>query len=295
MEEVAQALRDHLHQCQESTEIDGSLDGQRQQETEMTVVLAEEDEHGLIEHVDIAEGALLSRFALIMNNVEGQIPVLSTAFQQSEREIDILAIHKEVFVEQAYLIECLATQETVGTADHLNASRLVPREAAHIVATRKAQHFQHRHPRGRHGSARLWRGLDITVQHPHACPTRLRMLVHEVKTSLDGRFIDDGIRIEQQHVFGIRPADSLVVGTCKAHVRRIGNEMYLRMLGAQYLDGFVSRTVVNNKYVAIDAIECALHALQTFVQQLADVIADNDYADFLGHTNGIQINRMTPR
>ena len=35
----------------------------------MTVVLAEEDEHGLIEHMDVAEGGLLGRLTLVMDNM----------------------------------------------------------------------------------------------------------------------------------------------------------------------------------------------------------------------------------
>ena len=57
----------------------------------------------------------------------------------------------------------------------------------------------------------------------------------------------------------------------------------------------VRRIVVHDKHLTIDSFEGFADTLQTLIQQLADIIADNDYADFLGHTNGIQSKRITPR
>ena len=83
-----QSLREHLNQCQEGTEINGHLDRQREQKTEMSVMLTEEDEHGIIEYVDIAERGFLSGLAFVMDNIKRQIPVLPTALQQAKREIN---------------------------------------------------------------------------------------------------------------------------------------------------------------------------------------------------------------
>ena len=51
----------HLQQSQQGTEVDGRLDRQCEHKAEMSVMFTEEDEHGLIEHVDIAVGRLLCR------------------------------------------------------------------------------------------------------------------------------------------------------------------------------------------------------------------------------------------
>ena len=61
-------------------------------------MLAEEDEHGIIEDVNISEARLLRTLALVMQDAHGEIPVLKATFQQSIAEVDILAIHKKVLV-----------------------------------------------------------------------------------------------------------------------------------------------------------------------------------------------------
>ena len=121
------------------------------------------------------------------------------------------------------------------------------------------------------------------------------MFVHKLQTAFDRRLIDDSIGIQQQHIFRICLADGLVVGTGKAHILLVGHEMHLRMLRLQRRHRSVRRVVVHHEDVALDSLKGPFHAHQTLVQQLADVVADNDYADFLGHTNGMQSNRMTPR
>ena len=121
------------------------------------------------------------------------------------------------------------------------------------------------------------------------------MLVHKVETALDGRLVNYGIRIKQQHVFGLRLANGLIVGTRKTHIILIGYEAHLRMFGAQRLNSSITRIVVDNINVANNTLKGTLYTLQTLVQQLADIIADDDYADFLGHTNGMQSNKITPR
>ena len=107
----------------------------------MSVVFAEEDEHGLIEHMYIAERRLLRRLTLVMDDVVGQIPVLPTAFQQAVRQIDILAIHKEILVQQPNLVERLMAQQTVCSADDLYLCGLVPRQVTHVIPFGEPQHL----------------------------------------------------------------------------------------------------------------------------------------------------------
>ena len=52
----------------------------------MAVVLAEEDEHGLIEDVDVAEGGLVGALALVVEYGDGQIKNDITKFK-TEKEI----------------------------------------------------------------------------------------------------------------------------------------------------------------------------------------------------------------
>ena len=195
----------------------------------MAIVLAEEDEHGLIEGVHISERRLLSGLALVVHYLERQIPVLPASLEKPVRQVDVFAIHEEVFVEQAHLIECLTAQQAIGSADDLNLRRLVPGQMTHVVTFGESQHFEHRDPRCRNGTTRFWGNGPLAIQHAHACPTRFRMGIHEVEASLDGGLIDYRIGIQQQHVFCLRESDGLIVGTGKSHVLLIGNKMHLRM------------------------------------------------------------------
>ena len=86
------------HQRGKGFQIDSPLDGQSPQCVHTAIMLAEEDEHGIIEDVDISEARLLGALSLIVEDAHGQIPVLVAAFEQSITEVDILALHKEILV-----------------------------------------------------------------------------------------------------------------------------------------------------------------------------------------------------
>ena len=88
-------------------------------------MLLKEYQHGLIEYMHITVIRLLRRFALIMDDGVRQIPVLPPTLQQTIREIDILTIHKEIFVEQPDSLQCLMAQQAERPAHHLNLARLV--------------------------------------------------------------------------------------------------------------------------------------------------------------------------
>ena len=123
---LTQAHIQHLYQGYQRTEIDSHLDGQCDQQTEVTIVLTEENQHGLIENVDITETGLLRRLALVMNDTARHIPVLVTCLQDSVLQVDILAIHEEILVQETNLIECLTTQHHESATHHLNLARFVP-------------------------------------------------------------------------------------------------------------------------------------------------------------------------
>ena len=65
----------------------------------MAIMLAEEDEHGLIEHMHIAKRGFLGGLTFIMDDVVGQIPVLPSTLYQAVGKVDILTIHEEVFIQ----------------------------------------------------------------------------------------------------------------------------------------------------------------------------------------------------
>ena len=68
-------------------------------------MLAEEDKHGMVEHVDVAIVRLACRFSFVVCNGQRQISVLETAFQQTVTKVDVLTVHEEVLIQQTYLVE----------------------------------------------------------------------------------------------------------------------------------------------------------------------------------------------
>ena len=56
---MVESLCHHWYQCHEGSCVDSQLYWQREEDTQVSVVLTEEDEHCLIEGVYIAEGRLL--------------------------------------------------------------------------------------------------------------------------------------------------------------------------------------------------------------------------------------------
>ena len=50
-------------------------------------MLPEEDEHGIVEHMDIAKGGLLRALSLVMEDADGEVPVLPSCLQESVGEV----------------------------------------------------------------------------------------------------------------------------------------------------------------------------------------------------------------
>jgi hypothetical protein len=76
---------ENVDECDEGSEVDSYLHGNGVEEAEMAIVLAEEDEHGLIENVYVTELSLLCGLTLIMDDGQRQVPVLPAAFEQTVR------------------------------------------------------------------------------------------------------------------------------------------------------------------------------------------------------------------
>ena len=60
----------------------------------MLIVLSEEYQHSLIEHVDIPERTFLRGFSLVVHDGSGNVVVLFSATQQSVRKVYVFAVHE---------------------------------------------------------------------------------------------------------------------------------------------------------------------------------------------------------
>ena len=81
------------------------------------------DDHGFIEHTDVTDGGLVAASSLIVYDLTGQIAVVPPCIEEATGEVDIFAVHEEIFVEQSHLVECLPAQHGEGSADHIDLRR----------------------------------------------------------------------------------------------------------------------------------------------------------------------------
>ena len=95
---LSHSRRQHPDQRNGSTGIDGSPDRETQEQRHTRIMLAEEDEHRLIEDMHIAETGFLRALSLIMQDIQRQKIVVITALQHTIGKVDILSIHEEILI-----------------------------------------------------------------------------------------------------------------------------------------------------------------------------------------------------
>ena len=193
----------------------------------------------------------------------GQIPVLVSCFENPIREIDVFAIHKEVFVEQSDLVEHRSANHHKGSADDFNLCSFFPWQVAHVVLSElsvfgktvaESCHFIEGHDRRGQSASRLHGIASIGAQHSHAKSSGLGSFVEKAECILDGVFSNEGIRVQQQHILAFALSDGNVVGSGKALVVNAFNKVHPVEALAKKLHRVVFRVVVNHEYFSINTI-----------------------------------------
>ena len=185
-------------------------------------MFAEEDQHGTIEDMHIAEGRLAGAHSLVVEDAQGKIPILPTCLAEPIGEIDVLAVHKKVGVEQSHLFQSFSPNKEKGSADNLDFGRLVPRKIAHVVARKaparreagtEAAHLpKSRHRRG-NSPTTLQSIRTIGIQHPHPHGSRPIVGIHEADRLAERVLRHDHIGIQQQDILAGRGSDRPVIST----------------------------------------------------------------------------------
>ena len=96
-------------------------------------MFAKKDKHCLIEHMHITERRLLGTLSFVVQNLFRYIPVLIAGFQDTVGKVDILTIHKEIFVEKSNRVKNTSPYHHECSTNHLNLCWLVPRQVTHII------------------------------------------------------------------------------------------------------------------------------------------------------------------
>ena len=139
-------------------------------------MLLEEDEHSLIEDVYILERRLLRALTLVMKDLDRQVPIMVSPLEQSVRQVDILAIHEKILIEQPHLVDGRTAQHAVSATHHLDLSRFVPRQITHVITSEppalgemlaQSGHLVERGHGGRQTTSRLKGPRAISLHHAH--------------------------------------------------------------------------------------------------------------------------------
>ena len=181
-------ISSHAHKGHRGFRIDGHANRNAQPEDHRAIMLPEEDEHRLVEHMHVAERRFLGTLAFVVNNPDGHIPVLISPLQYAIREVDILTIHEEILIQQPHLVEHASAYHHERSAHHLYPSRLIPRKVTHVVMAEsrmpgitpaQPRHLVECRHRRRQSASRLIGFLTVDLQHLHSCGTSLGVFVHE--------------------------------------------------------------------------------------------------------------------
>ena len=94
------------HQRKQSTKNNSEMDEQRKQAALIaTEMFARKNDHGVIEHPHIVQATFFGAFSFIVNDGGvGQVIVCVAGLHNALAEVQIFAIHKKGFIEQAYFI-----------------------------------------------------------------------------------------------------------------------------------------------------------------------------------------------
>ena len=264
---------------------DGHGDGDAHHEGVVRVVLAEEETHGLVEGIYVAVGALNGALALVMEHAGGNEVVLVPALEDAVGEVDIFAVHEEVFVEQAHAVEGGTAKQHAGTGDDLYLAGLLLVEVAHVVAAEDARAGEEGGETGHlaegdEGCGEAAAALEgegaVGAQHIGPCPTRLGMEVHEADHIGKGMLSDDGVGVEQQHILAGREAYGLVVGTGESYILGILDEGDLGETLAQIGYGAIGGEVVDHEDFDLQSFRGAAHGVEALREVVLDVVVDDD-------------------
>ena len=236
--------------------------------------------------MDITETGLLRALALVVKDERWQIIVAIAALEDTIRQVDILAIHKEILVEESHLVERLAPQHAESSTHHLDGCRCVPVEITHIVMSEammcghsfaESYHFPECHHRRRNSTTALSCRLATGIQHANTQGTGICMTIHPRQSLTQCGLCHDGVRIEQKHILAMTHADGEVIGSGKAQImpaRHYANPVEVL---AQILHRTVDRMIVHQQHLGFDSLQRLMERKKTLLYIILYVIVDDYY------------------
>ena len=240
----------------------------------------------------IAEARMLGALALVVEYLGRQVVVVIAAFQQTVGKVDVFPIHKEVFVEQPHTVDRLPTEQTEGTAHHLDACRGVPRQVAHVVTgkppavrktTAQPHHLVKSHDGPWQSAPRLAGIAAVGLQHAHPERPGIGMRIHEAECLVQRRLTHDGVGVEQQHILTRRIGNGQIVGPGKTEVVPAGDDRHFGKLPREIFHAAIARMVVHHHHLRVDARQGSPQRTKALPGIVFHIIVDNDNRQFLHH------------
>src|SRR5580704_1121046 len=196
-------------------------------------------------------------FAPIVNSLPARIKYyLPSGIPRTPAPIHVIAVHEQVFVEQANLIEGFATDKGETSDYNIYRERPVMREIEHVLAREEARVFELGGettgrtkvvPQGWESPAGALHG-HVRVKHAGSYVTYLGILVQEISECIQAAREHNHIRVYQRDVPPPGLADSDVVAFGKAQVFLALDQFHPRELGLYHFYGVVTRSVVHDKH-----------------------------------------------
>ena len=272
------------------------LDDGVEDDVEAREMFAVEDEHRVIEHVHIAHRVLVRALALVMDHRRGQEPVLVARLDDAVTQVDVLAVHEEILVKAAQLLQHAGAAQHVGARQDVDALRLLVAQVAQVIfgkqgrpwkQLRQAEDLAERYPWRGEGALALGQEHAIAVHHPGADGSALGMGFHPRNALVQALGRDDGIGVEDERVFSPGLHDGLVVGPCEPHIFLILDIAHLGMPLPREGDAVVARQVIDDDDLAGHALHSLFHRAQGLLQQVLHALVDNDDSQIHGSLSGL--------
>ena len=219
----------------------------------------------------------------------GEVVVLVTTLYNPVRQVDILAVHKKVLVQQAHFVQSRAAQQHKGASKHIYLIYSIFAQMPHIVLVepprfreqaRQPENLVERHHWRRETALAFRQIVALAVNHLHAKAARVGVLVHKFERLAEGVFLNQRVGVEQQHIFARRLPDCLIVGNRKARVLLVLNQFHLRKLFGHHCARAVNRVVVDYKNLCVNTLRGLESRVQALLKKVFHVVVDNNDRKF---------------
>src|SRR5580692_7816748 len=224
--------------------------------------------------------------ATIVNCLSARIKNDSpSGISRTAAPIYVIAIHEQVFVEQANRIEGFAADEGETSDDYIHGECLVVWEIKHMLARKEPRilEFGGETTSGTKVVPKRWESpatalqRHVGVEDPRAYISYLGILIQKIGECVQATWKNDYVRIYQRDVTPLGLPDRHVVSLRKAKVFRALDQFHPGKLCLDHFNCAVGRRIVHNKHFHAAARRHLGQTIETKFQIMLGVPGDDDH------------------